>query len=216
MEPKLKLINEKTDLSDIVIFDHDTVINSTLDPDNNVPIKVCKIPGYYHCIGGRHGNNDLYSFPRDVKVPKYRDLTPFDGELTNFGFDISPKNYLGKYGVESYYYVRITRNFKTFYEFSVNDFGYGVAKAQVLIEEMKELPINIWKIDFDKSMIGRKVTWKGEPAIISYYCDGQACIILDADIINCSSPISKHFNYDTYSGWNVKVEIFDKNIGWFL
>ena len=71
---------------------------------------------------------------------------------------------------------------------------------------------------FAEKMIGRKVWWRSEPAIIkSWIGHGQACVILEPDgIDNFTMPAE--FADDevmTYEDKTVKTSIFDKHIWWF-
>ena len=66
-------------------------------------------------------------------------------------------------------------------------------------------------------MIGRKVWWRSEPAIISSWIDGQACVILEPDgIDNFTKPAEFVDDGCMDDGErDIKADIFDKHIWWF-
>lgn len=174
-EITIKLVDENTDLSHIYPYNWDCDIKGR-------KYFVCRIPGYFHCIGGRYGNNDLWAYPRNEK-PSYENLIEFNAEPVRWGFIAKSNNYIkSKYDETEVHHtnsVTITRNDEPFYTIGCRDLFYGVAKAQVLIEEIQEHPLEFNCIDYDKNMIGRKIMYKDEPAIITDYCKGQCAIIIE-------------------------------------
>ena len=50
-----------------------------------------------------------------------------------------------------------------------------------MITEFSEHPLELNAIDFDHKAVGRKVWWRGEPAIVESFISGQACVILKPD-----------------------------------
>ena len=74
-------------------------------------------------------------------------------------------------------------------------------------------------IDYDKKMIGRKVWWRSQPAIITKWIKGQACVILEPDGIDSFKTPAEYENDDMFGDdedkKSIKTEVFDKHIYWF-
>lgn len=106
----------------------------------------------------------------------------------------------------------ITRNGKDFYLCRS-----GINQALYLIQVIGEHPINFDEYGFAEKMIGRKVWWRSQPAVITRFIgEGQACVILEPDgIRNFKFP--EEFKDDIpyeYDGY-IKADIFDEHIWWF-
>ena len=74
--------------------------------------------------------------------------------------------------------------------------------------------INIIK----EKMIGRKVWWRSEPAIItSWIGNGQACVILEPDGIDNFTKPAEFVDDDCMDDGerDIKTDIFDEHIWWF-
>ena len=80
---------------------------------------------------------------------------------------------------------------------------------------LDEHPLSLNERDFDKKCIGRKVWWRSEPAVITRYVKGQACVILKPDGIKNFTVPAEFAKEPYYYEEDVKVNIFDKNIWWF-
>lgn len=66
-------------------------------------------------------------------------------------------------------------------------------------------------------MIGRKVWWRSEPAVITHWIEGQACVILEPDGID-KFAVPAEFVHDEIMNdreRDIKAEIFDDHIWWF-
>lgn len=212
----IKLINKDTILSKLYPMDWDVEING-------IPYYVVKIEGYVHTIGGKYGANDLWAYPRD-KEPTYETLIEFgcDNPIS-WGIRYEPKNYSkckwDECEARSGGVVMITRNGKDFCNVFGKGINYGIDKARVMISEFQEHPLDLNMIDFDKKMIGRKVWWRSEPAIVESYISGQACVILEPDGIEAFSVPAEFRNEEDadcfYEDGDVKADILDKHIWWF-
>lgn len=206
----IKLIKKDTDLSKLIMhkIDWDIVVR-------DIPYQVVRVEGYVHTIGGKWGENNLWMYPRDSD-PTYETLVEYSGNGgACWGIRFEPHNYIRTKWGETECFTSsstvITRNGKDFYD------TYGINYAQTLIDEINEHPLNFNEIDYDKKMIGRKVWWRSEPAVISKWIDGQACVILKPDGIE-KFTVPAEFakeepNY--YEDGDVKATIFDKHIWWF-
>ena len=206
----IKLIDRDTDISRLKIrqMSWDTVINGK-------PYFVVQIVGYVHTIGGKYNNNDLWAYPRDEK-PNCENLVQFEGEPVCWGINYAPYNYArcrhDEFEATTIGNVFITRNGEKFC-----DVRGGIERAKCMINDFNEHPINLNDIDFDKKVIGRKVWWRSEPAVVSNYISKQACVILEPDgIKQFTTPAEfadEGCNY--YCDGDVKADILDKHIWWF-
>ena len=103
--------------------------------------------------------------------------------------------------------------------------AYGIAKAQVLIAEYSEHPLGLNNYDWNKDLIGKHVKYNGIPAVISHYCDGEACIFVKPlnyeDIYRFYEK--PWYGSDDYSEYyeecreneGIKLEITSPHIWWF-
>lgn len=206
----IKLIDRNMDISKLKIrqMGWDTVINGK-------PYFVVRIVGYVHAIGGKYNNNDLWAYPRDEK-PNCENLVQFEGEPVCWGINYAPYNYArcrhDEFEATTIGNVFITRNGEKFC-----DVRGGIERAKCMINDFNEHPINLNEIDFDKKVIGRKVWWRSEPAVVSNYISKQACVILEPDgIKQFTTPAEfadEGCNY--YCDGDVKADILDKHIWWF-
>jgi hypothetical protein len=206
----IKLIDRNMDISKLKIrqMGWDTVINGK-------PYFVVRIVGYVHAIGGKYNNNDLWAYPRDEK-PNCENLVQFEGEPVYWGINYAPYNYArcrhDEFEATTIGNVFITRNGEKFC-----DVRGGIERAKCMINDFNEHPINLNEIDFDKKVIGRKVWWRSEPAVVSNYISKQACVILEPDgIKQFTTPAEfadEGCNY--YCDGDVKADILDKHIWWF-
>lgn len=175
--PDIRLITKDTVLPHLRHMDWDVVING-------IPHYVVRIEGYVHTIGGRYGENDLWAYPRD-KAPTYDTLVEFgcDNPVA-WGIRYEPKNYTktkwDETEARSSGGVAITRNGEIFCHVT-GGMNYGIDQARVMIARFNEHPLELNSINFDKKAIGRKVWWRSEPAIVTSYIHGQACVILEPD-----------------------------------
>lgn len=209
----IKLIDKDTNISELKMrkMDWDVVIYG-------IPYQVVRIEGYVHTIGGKWGENNLWAYPRDEE-PTYENLIKFDSEPVLWGINFNPHHYMKtKWDETEIRYsgsVTITRNGEDFYTLG-GGVNYGIDKARVLISEINEHPLWLNEIDYDKKMIGRKVWWRSQPAIITRWIKGQACVILEPDGIERFKKPAEYKNDDMFDDEEyIKTSIFDKHICWF-
>jgi len=213
-EPKLKLVDENTDLRNIKPYDWDLVIKDE-------PYYVCDLEGYYHTIGGHYGNNSLWCYPRNEK-PTVDNLMQFNGIPVRWGFIVDDNNFKKfKHEPEVLHnhMITIIRNGKVFYIFPSSGVAYGAGKAMEIIESIGEHALGFNTIDFDKKMIGRKVWWHETPAIITRWIEGQACVMLEPDQTGHDTkikfPVPAYFtNEGDEDEEDIKANILDKHIWW--
>lgn len=213
MKADIRLIQKGTALPPLIPMDWDVVING-------IPHYVVSIPGFVHTVGGRYGENDLWAYPRD-KAPTYKTLVEFNCESpVAWGISYEPRNYTktkwDETQARSGCGVAITRNGEIFCHVS-GGLNYGVDKARAMIVEFSEHPLDLNSINFDLKAIGRKVWWRSEPAIITDYVGGQACVILGPDGIKRFTVPAEFVSEepDFYEDEFVKADILDRNIWWF-
>lgn len=206
----IRLIDRNTDISKLKMCQMywDTVINRE-------PYFVVLIEGYIHTIGGKYGNNNLWAYPRNEK-PSFKNLIQFDGEPVCWGINYAPYNHAryrhGEFEARTIGNVFITRNGEKFC-----DVRGSIERAKCMIDDFLEHPMNLNKIDFDKNVIGRKVWWRSEPAVVTSYISGQACVILEPDgITQFTTPAEfADDGCEYYFDGDVKADILDKHIWWF-
>ena len=208
--PRIKLIDRTTDISGLKMrqLNWDTVINGE-------PYFVVLIEGYIHTIGGKCGNNNLWAYPRNEK-PSCENLIQFNGEPVCWGINYAPYNHAryrhGEFETRTIGNVFITRNGEKFC-----DVRGGIERAKCMINDFSEHPMNLNEIDFDKNVIGRKVWWRSEPAIVTSYISGQACVTLEPDGIPQFTTPAEFANEGCkyYFDSDVKADILDEHIWWF-
>ena len=209
----IKLIEKDTNISELKMskMHWDVMLHGK-------PYQVVKIKGYVHTIGGRRGENDLWMYPRD-ESPTYENLIEFQCEGCGvcWGIKYEPHNYVRNKWDESECYTTggamITRNGEDFY-FCRG----GIDEAEWRIKHLDEHPLDLNEYGYAEKMIGRKVWWRSEPAIITDWIDdGQACVILEPDGIEKSTTpaeFAEEEGDDYYEDGFVKTEIFDQHIWW--
>lgn len=209
----IKLITKDTDISKLIInkLPWDVVIN-------NIPYQVVEIEGYVHTIGGSREENNLWMYPRNGE-PTYETLIEYQcrGCGVCWGIKYEPYNYVKHKWDESECFTSsgamITRNGQDFY-FCRS----GIDEAKWLMAQLQEHPLGLNEYRFVEEMIGRKVWWRSEPAIITRWIgDGQACVILEPDGIERFTKPAEFANdvcWDDDEKY-VKADIFDKHIWWF-
>ena len=176
----IKLVDEDTDLSNIHPFDWDVQING-------IPYYVCRIEGCCHSLvfhNGVESREELWCYPRHEKpsvdnLVEYRMDSPvawglhYD-EIHHF----SHKH--GETEARTGARTIITRNESPFYVV-YGDAQFSIPKALHLISKINEHPLEFNSIDFDKKMVGRKIWYNGQPAIIKSFVSGQCCVIIAPD-----------------------------------
>lgn len=158
----------------------------------------------------------IYGLILGTKKPNCENLVQFEGEPVCWGINYAPYNYArcrhDEFEATTIGNVFITRNGEKFC-----DVRGGIERAKCMINDFNEHPINLNEIDFDKKVIGRKVWWRSEPAVVSNYISKQACVILEPDgIKQFTTPAEfadEGCNY--YCDGDVKADILDKHIWWF-
>jgi hypothetical protein len=208
----IKLINENTDLSKIVKLNWDAYLKE-------IPLQVYRVEGYYHSIGGKWGNNDYWCCKRDEN-PTHKTLMEFAGNTCDWGISIEEVNYhkfkYNEHEILCTNKVKILRNSKEFYSFTVNGFDYGLSKARVLLTEIQEHPIQFGSIDYQNEIINRKIMFNNMPCIIESYTIGSDRVIIKPDL-ECMTMEEWKNNLDEYfeGEESIPEDLFAGSIYWF-
>ena len=208
----IKLIDKDTNISELKMskMPWDVVVNG-------IPYQVVRIEGYVHSIGGHWGENDFWMYPRNGN-PTYETLVQYycSGCGVCWGIKYEPHNYIRtKWGeIECYTSggAMITRNGEDFY-FCRG----GIDEAKYVIKQLDDHPLDLNEYGFAEKMIGRKVWWRSEPAVIRSWIKGQACVMLEPDGIEKFTVPAEFADEDPdyYCEGDVKSDIFDKHIWWW-
>lgn len=187
---------------------------------NDVPFEVVAL--YDEYPGKPYQNRDgvrLWAYPKNTQ-PTYETLIPFESkEPVAWGIHYDPYNDINtKFhdSIDAHGTVTITRNGEDFC-FAGHGMNYGIDNARVMISKIKEHPLGLEQVDYDKKMIGRKVWWRSEPAIITMYFKGQGSVILEPDGIDgFTIPAEFLDDADMFDDReSCKVSIFDDHVCWF-
>lgn len=205
----IKWVDDKIDYKSLISLDWDIVVKHR-------KYKAYHIDGYYHSVGSRY--DDVWCCPRDEEPSKENLIGYGAASICSWGIEISDLKYhnFKHEDIENKIHVIITRNGDHFYDFSCNDFSYGLSKAQVLITNIKEHPINFSEYEFNKKIIGRKIFYRDEPAIITDYCEGQCSIIIEPDgIEKFSAPCWAEGDWEEYEK-SLKIDCLEDNSVWWF
>lgn len=211
---EMKLVEKNTVIPKVKPLDWDLEINGK-------PYYVVRLEGYIHTIGGRWGENDYWAYPRDEE-PSYENLIEFNSEKTTlWGIEYKPFHSIkckwDECETRQGSHLIITRNGKKFDEITSSGMYYGIDKARVMIEDYNEHPLELNTIDFDKKMVGRKIWWRSQPAIIERFVWGQGCIIIVPDGFDKFETPAEFRGDCCFEDENdsIKAHILDKHIWWF-
>lgn len=214
----IRLIEKETDLTslDIKPFNWDVVMNGR-------PYYVGHVPGYVHSIRGWGEPIDLWCWPRDEK-PSYENLLEYNlSSPVAWGLRYRESRYIRSKWDDNMMCsggcTVITRNGEDFYDVRGGR-GYSVPKALALIEEIQDHPLEFNTIDFDKKMIGRKIWFRSQPAIITRYIKGQCCAIIEPDGMDFFKRPAEYETDDLFGDWyderDLKIDIIaSATIDWF-
>lgn len=143
------------------------------------PMRVYRLEGCIHTKGGKHGINDMYVADRNIPKEEIKpsDLTEYSGEIC-WGFNVQQRNYYRKDELRCGCHADIYCAGRKVYQINCS-FEYIASKVMDTILKLKEdSPISFGEINFEKDVIGRKIWWRDQPAIITSYSveDGEVLI----------------------------------------
>lgn len=165
-EIPFKLFDKDSEIPRYHIIDWDLMVDG-------IPYSVAHMEGFVHTQGGRWGINDMWAWPRG-HIPTYKNLVPFNSkDPVSWGLEYREYNHV-KYHehdwgddneVDSVCGTWITRNCSDFI-FIMGEMSYSLPKAQSLIFFINEHPINFNSVTWKEDLVGRKVWYNDEPAIV--------------------------------------------------
>lgn len=228
---EIKLIDKDTDLSKVLHpVPWDAFINGFQYQVYCVYEETKDDTIYYnHSIGGHWGENHYWAIPRGESL-HWSHFIEFNGDACCWGFNVrsinTVKSKWGECCAEHKYVIDIIRNDEVFNTILAYDLLYGISKANVLITEYQEHPLELNNFEYDKKMIGREVQYHGIPCKITHYCKGLACVFLtptnEEDIERFYKPqhnTDDEYIEDYYEECKIhgglKVDIDSRDIWWF-
>jgi len=198
----INLVTPETDLSDVRLYGWDLEVNGE-------PYDVFNIPECVHTTGYR-GPISLWACPAG-EAPSFLNLIQFNGDAPTWGVTFGRVNQPSvKHGYEEvvcYGECWITRNGKQFYQIPASKMEYGLSAAQYLLTKLLEShPISFQMRGWEKEVLGRKVYWRGAPAIIEKILYGNELLIVPDGMEKFKRPEY----YD-----EIKADLLDGNIWWW-
>lgn len=220
---ELKGIENKADLEMLIQTDKIEPVwdNVYIDGTRH---KVVRIEDRYHCEGGKYGNNNYWAYPADETIQKHN-LKAFDGHVLCWGIRTEDfnrtKHKWDNNQVRSSSRTVITLNGEDLVYVN-GSMEYALPKAQAMIIELSEGPINFSEHGWKENLIGRKVFYNGEPAIVdSVLSDLCVMLIPDGfDYFKAPVWISNESDFDveewnSHEGRDAKVGMLDSSVYWF-
>lgn len=205
-----KLPKNNKDLKDAISYKWDA-INS-----NNEELSVYCINGFPHSIGGRLGINELYCCRRNEPLT-IDNIMSFSGDSCKWDITLMSNNYYrnkwNEKSIEHNYVCSILRNNKKFYTMCSYNLDYLMAKANVLMHEIYEHPVNFHIIGYENEIIGRKIIWKQTPCTIEHYSMNNNLIIVPDSNNNFTDDFIKTNEFDT--DLSFPEDLFSSSISWF-
>lgn len=210
---KVKMITSETKLSELEIVE--TKWDLQL---GDVMYKVVHIKGYPHTIYADIPN-EYWCYPR-FKEMSVNNLIPYT--LTcpvKWGVLYEPKVYkethYGDPCLRHEAEVFILRNGVKFCKTKHNGL-LGVHEAPILINDIQQMPINFNNFDYMNELIGRKIVYKGELAIITNFYEGSVSIKYDGyNDLGFTHGLILTSNENNNRVLEINTSIFDKNIWWW-
>ena len=103
-------------------------------------------------------------------------------------------------------------------QFFFRDVMEALLESRNLIRKIHDHPIQIWDSKERKKLVGRKVFWHDEPAVIDIFLEDQACVVMVPDGIEhfrlSASEIGEDYP-DDESRLRVKDTIYSPHIWWW-
>lgn len=100
-------------------------------------------------------------------------------------------------------------------KFFFRDVMEALLEARNLIVKIHGHPIQIWKKEERDKLVGRKVWWREEPAIITMFLD-DACVVMEPDGIEKFKPTAYRDEIDDEEDqFRVKNTIHSPHIWWY-
>jgi len=196
-----------------------------------------------HCIGGKYQNNNYYAYPlyretnpypekRTIREdaeyelwdegPTRDNLIDFNGSAPSWSVAFEETNYFRKGEIREGGKCTIFRNGEKFYEVGGREMIYGLSRAQSVLMQLQEHPLNFFSRNWKKELIGRKVWYQTDPAIVESIIEDQGCVILkpDEDCVPIFQPSPWQVEDDGTmmfddENTSAKCEYLYEKVGWF-
>jgi len=200
-------------------------------------VKLC------HCLGGTYQENNYYAYPlyREINPypekrtiredPEYElwdegptrdNLIDFDGSAPSWSIAFEETNYFRKGEIREGGRCNIFRNGQKFYEVGARQMDFGLAKARYILLQLQEHPLNFFSRHWKDEIIGRKVWYQTDPAIVESIIEDQGCVMLkpDPDCVPVFQPSPWQVEDDGSmfgddDNTSAKCEYLYEKIGWF-
>lgn len=214
-EPPIKLIEKDTVIPKLTPLQWDVVVKGK-------PFYVAHVPGFVHSIKGYGEPCDLWAWPRDEE-PSYENISEYElSQPVAWGMEYSESRYFKCKWDDSMLRsgagTTITRNGEDFYHV-MGGMAYSVPKAMMLIGDIAHHPLDFETIDFDKKMIGRKIWYNSQPAVIESYIKGQCCVMIKPDGVErfeTPAEFAKEPLWDEEDAKSLKIDcLASERVWWF-
>lgn len=178
----------------------------------NWDIVINDIPYYAYF---RNTDNKIFICPRDEEPNKnnliiYNLNSPVSWTITD---NSHPYINSEGYSVHTVSDFIVNRNGRAFTH------CYDLLDALKFIKNVPEHPMDLNFIDFDKKVVGRKIYWRSEPAVITKFNWGIGTVSFKPDGIEWfkTPPEFENDVVDYYEKGltSIHTDIFDKHICWF-
>jgi hypothetical protein len=189
---------------------------------------VVSVDDHYHSSGGGFGDNKYYAYPANVDGARtdFNEYCEFGGHVLCWGIKTEMINtHKTKWGS-----TRIDRRYETYITLNGEEFllvsgsmEYALPKAQQLIIELSEGIIDFTKVNWKTDLIGMKVYYRDQPAIITavgsdlnltMVPDGIDKFTMPAWMMEESSD-DGGMDVSDWDGSEAVVSYFSDNITWF-
>ena len=104
-------------------------------------------------------------------------------------------------------------------EFFFRDIMEALLNARDTIQKIHDHPIQLWDKRERDSLVGRKVWWKDEPAIITMFIAEQACVVMEPDGMESFRIPPRELEDDggmePEDSTSIKDTIFSPHIWWW-
>jgi len=211
---EIKLINKDTDLSKLQRIGWDATLGGKR-------LEVYRLDGYNHTLGGKFSEN-CYWCCYEGETPTHKNLMQFSGHTICWGIRFETNNYTKTKWDETE--VRegsncvITRNGEDFFDVSGGSLDYCLSKARQILFELQEHPISFFEKGFEERIIGRKVFYRDQPAIIASYFKGGR-LVIKAENPDGFTPaafeLDRDYPRDDEDKYQVITDILSPHIWWW-
>ena len=105
-----------------------------------------------------------------------------------------------------------------FFTCAARGMNAGIDEARIAISKFTKHPLCLNSIDYDKNAVGRKIYYRGIPAIVTRFLKEQASVMIKAEDALVSGPLPIYpfeVGVTLNKDMELKVDILDPNIAWY-